>query len=211
MKIPFFPSIGAGDPSSVVALALHELGLSEDFLIRAVLAAKGKLEFKNGEIDYKKIGCFEWFWICKKLYLPLDSYAYGYSRLTHRAAVGEAILDRSFVLPLTARTKALFREYLEVQRHSHRREKEFYGDELLRKVIRKRIDERRERKLVRALNLRVGRPAREKYDRLFVQSSIGAPLMLRDRKRRTANGVQHSHGLRVELQQNTENTTYNLE
>ncbi|NGZ61359.1 MAG: hypothetical protein CV081_12780, partial [Nitrospira sp. LK265] len=64
MKIPFFPSIGAGDPSSVVALALHELGLSEDFLIRAVLAAKGKLEFKNGEIDYKKIGCFEWFWIC---------------------------------------------------------------------------------------------------------------------------------------------------
>jgi hypothetical protein len=112
LKIPFFPSIGAGDPSSVVNLALNELGLNEDFIIQ-VLVAKGRATKPiSGGLDFFRMSSGDWFLTCERLHLPVDSISFGYSRIDHRSRVGEAILNGTFALPLTFRTRALFREYI---------------------------------------------------------------------------------------------------
>lgn len=198
MKVPFFPSIGAGNPSTVVNLALHELGLDENFLLRALIAANGKPVFTAGELDFGKMGCTEWIWVCQKLHLPIDSISTGYSRIAHRAWVGQAILDGAYVLPITDRLRALFREFISLQRQSFRSEKEYYGPELRRKIVLGRFEERKLRRKLRKHNARVGAPKRRKYVRLHTQSLLGAPILVPTLKKRRPTARP---GLKVQIEQ----------
>ncbi|MGK5083506.1 hypothetical protein WDW37_09390 [Bdellovibrionota bacterium FG-1] len=177
MQRPLFPSIASGDFSAIINLALHELGLNENFFLRAFIAAKGKPKIKDGEWDIGAVGVTEWIWICKKLYLPLDCISIGYSRMWHRAWVGRAILEGAYVLPWTDQARSLFREYIAIERRSIRDQKNHYGRELLRKVIGGRREEAKARRMMRKQNLRTGESARKKYQKYFIQSAIG-PLMI---------------------------------
>ena len=177
MQRPMFPPIAPGDPSSIINLALHELGLNEVFFLKAFIAAKGNPKITNGEWNIGKVDVTEWIWICKTLYLPMDCISMGYFRMCHRAWVGEAVLEGAYVLPWTDQARSIFREYISIQRRSIRDQKNHYGPELLRKICNGRREEARLRRVMRKQNLRTGEPARKRNRMHLVQSSVG-PILI---------------------------------
>ena len=177
MRRPLFPPIAPGDLSSIINLALHELGLSEKFLMRVFGASKGKPKTLKGEWDYWRLGAFEWMWICGKLYLPTDCISVGYIRMTHKAWVGRAILEGTYVLPMTEKTKVLFREYLAGRRREVKSERSHYGPRLLMKMKRQRYEEAITRRINRRLNHGLGQRERNKLSKLFIQSESSSVLI----------------------------------
>ena len=170
MQRPLFPLIAAGDISAIINLALHELGLSEGFLLQALMAANGKPKTRKGAWDFERLSAFEWMWICQKLHLSPDCLSVGYFRLSHKVSVGAAILNGAYVLPITEKTWELFLEYLSDRRRSIRGEAEHYGPRLLEKMKQQRYDEARARRNIRKHNLRIGQPIRVKLSKLYVRS-----------------------------------------
>lgn len=161
MQVPFFPPIGRGDIHSIVSLALYEMGLSERFLLGLFLATGGSPTLdERGQWDCKQMSVCEWIWICRTIYLPLDSISIGYVRHTHKAWIGRAIQAGRYVLPNTKAVERLFREYLHDQKLSARRERRHYGPPLslrmkqshYRAAMRRR--RRRKRNLAKLLQLR---------------------------------------------------------
>lgn len=177
MQRPMFPSIAAGDFSAIVNLALHELGLNENFLLRAFIAAKGKPKYKKGEWDIGAVDVMEWIWICKKLYLPVDCISVGYFLMGHRHWVGKAILEGAYVFPMTDQVQSLFREYIGIQRNEIHNKKNHYGPELRLKIAKGRREEAKLRRIMRRQNLKTALPARRKNMRFFTQATIG-PVMI---------------------------------
>ena len=183
MQRPLFPSIASGDFSAIINLALHELGLNENFLLRCFISAKGKPKFEDGEWDIGAVDVTEWIWICKKVYLPVDCISMGYSRICHRQWVGQAILDGAYVFPMTDQAQGLFREYIAIQRRSIGEQKNHYGSELRLKIALGRREEAKLRRVMRRKNLETAVPARRKNMRFFTQSVIG-PVMIQPEARR---------------------------
>ena len=203
MQRPMFPSIAPGDFSAIINLALHELGLNENFLLRAFVAAKGKPKFRNGEWDIGAVDVTEWIWICKKLYLPVDCISMGYFRMGHRHWVGEAILEGAYVFPMTDQAQSLFREYIGIQRNEIRSKKDHYGPELRLKIAKGRREEAKLRRIMRRQNLKTAVPARRKNMRFLTQSVIGpVTIELEPRRKKGSSG-----GSRPGLTRETESST----
>lgn len=199
MQRPMFPSIAPGDFSAIINLALHELGLNENFLLRAFVAAKGRPKFKDGEWDIGAVDVTEWIWICKKLYLSVDCVSTGYFRMSHRHWVGQAILEGAYVLPMTDQARRLFREYLGIQRYEIRSQKSYYGPELRLKVAKGRREEAKLRRIMRRKNLKTAVPARRKNMRLFTQSAIRAVMIEPERRSSNRDEAGLNPGLAVHV------------
>lgn len=192
MKIPFFPSLFPGDLNSIVELALYELGLDKVFLLCAFKKSGGIPAFEHDplEWDIKSISASEYVWLCDLLLLPYDSITTGYSRMQHKAWVGRAVENGTFVLPITQSTRALVSEYLKDKKRSIQFEAVHMGARLRRHARAQRYVESVARRTERRSNRRRLRLQRLRF--LLIQHTVqneSADLEIPDHRRELSNSL----------------------
>jgi hypothetical protein len=88
----------AGRPDLIINEALAALGQSTSYLFDLLEIEE---DDQRDRFTFDRLGAFEWVAICNALYLNVDCYSYGYSRLEHRARISAAIDLGTFRFPWT--------------------------------------------------------------------------------------------------------------
>ena len=176
MKIPFFPAIAAHDASGTINIALHELGLTENYLANILRGLRVSVHLNQmGEIDFNKI----WVLVCRLLQLPLDCFSGGYMRMTHVHWTGTAIQEGNLLLPRTKALERLFRDFLENKRASIRDEAEYLGDRLRKRAKDKRYADAARLRKERKKSMRRNSLARQFLMHCFVNGAAPRPLRIK--------------------------------
>lgn len=171
MKKNIFLSRLHSNMKSIVNCALSELGLSEKFLLHSFILCGGRPKIgTSGEWLLEKIDVAEWSWITTHLYLPIDCLTLGYQRKQHKMWVGDAIVEGAYLFPKTGRLEDFFREYISDKRQDIKWELTHQGDLLRERTKIARFEERKARRKIRRINLKLGTKSRIYFSKIYYQS-----------------------------------------
>ena len=180
MKIPFFPAIATHDVSGTINIALHELGLTENYLANVLRGLHVSVHLnQTGEIDFNKMDVNTWVLVCRLLHLPLDCFTGGYMRMTHVHWIGTAIQEGKFLLPRTKPLEHLFQDFLAKKRASIRYEAEHLGDRLRKRAKDKRYTDAARLRKERKQSMRRNSLARQFLMHCFINGAASRPLRIK--------------------------------
>lgn len=116
------------DPVGVIEVAVRTVGLDIHYVSTLI-----EKQFQDFE-DLNSIKVSEWFYLCKLLHIDIDSLSYGYSPYFHQRAVGIAVYEGDYHLPMTEEVKAIWKSYKREFYQDRKNSLKRYGGKLKRKV-----------------------------------------------------------------------------